>query len=150
VPGGPFPGGPPPRGGGPHVWARVSSGRPGEGCEVDERRAAELLRVERDRIEAELSRLTGELVPENQAKPGAELDPADAAEHLDEREQDLGRIEDLRAELAAVARAEERLAQGTYGLSVESGEPIPDARLERMPTAERTIEEQRRLERRGG
>ncbi len=31
--------------------------------------------------------------------------------------------------------------------SVESGEPIPDARLEANPTAERTVEEQERYER---
>ena len=46
-------------------------------------------------------------------------------------------------------RAEERLKAGTYGVSVESGEPIPDARLEAQPTAERTIEEQERFERGG-
>ena len=47
--------------------------------------------------------------------------------------------------LAALERAEARLAAGTYGLSIESGEPIPDERLEIVPTAERTVaEEQRR------
>ena len=50
--------------------------------------------------------------------------------------------DDLRRELAALERAEARLAEGTYGLSVESGEPIPDQRLEAVPTAERTIEEE--------
>ena len=117
---------------------------------MDEQRAAELLQAERERIETELRRLTGEILPNADTEPGADVDRADAAEHLDSREQDLGRISDLEAQLAAVARAEERLAQGTYGLSIESGEPIPDARLEHTPTAERTIEEQRRLERRGG
>ena len=47
-------------------------------------------------------------------------------------------------ELAAVERAEARLAAGTYGLSIESGKPIPDQRLEALPTAERTVEEQER------
>ena len=51
----------------------------------------------------------------------------------------------LREELAAVERAEERLMSGTYGLSIDSGEPIPDERLEAVPTAERTVEEERRL-----
>ena len=50
--------------------------------------------------------------------------------------------EDLREQLAAVERAEERLAAGTYGLSVESGQPIPDERLEAVPTAELTVEEE--------
>jgi DnaK suppressor protein len=48
--------------------------------------------------------------------------------------------------LAAAERAEQRLAAGTYGLSLESGEPIPDERLEAMPTAERTVEEQARFD----
>ena len=37
-----------------------------------------------------------------------------------------------------------RLAAGTYGLSIRSGEPIPDERLEADPAAELTVEEARR------
>ena len=40
------------------------------------------------------------------------------------------RAGDVKERLAALERAEERLAAGTYGLSIESGEPIPDERLE--------------------
>ena len=63
-------------------------------------------------------------------------------------EEELGEgvAERLRAELEAIERAEKRLAEGTYGLSIESGEPIPDARLETIPWAERTSEEQARYE----
>jgi len=50
--------------------------------------------------------------------------------------------DDLHEQLAAVDRAEMRLAAGTYGVSVESGKPIPDERLEAVPTAERTVEEE--------
>ena len=46
-----------------------------------------------------------------------------------------------REELAAVERAEARLAAGTFGLSIESGRPIPADRLQADPTAERTAEE---------
>jgi DnaK suppressor protein len=53
---------------------------------------------------------------------------------------------DLRSQLANVARAEQRIEVGTYGRSVESGSPIPDARLEVEPLAERTVEEQRSFE----
>jgi DnaK suppressor protein len=52
----------------------------------------------------------------------------------------------LRDELASVIRAETRIAQGTFGLSVESGARIPDDRLEAEPLAERTVEEQSRFE----
>ena len=60
-------------------------------------------------------------------------------------ELDEGLSDDLRVKLAAVERAEQRLAAGTYGLSIESGDPIPDERLEAVPTAERTVEEQARF-----
>ena len=73
---------------------------------------------------------------------------ADQVEPLRD-ELDEGRSDDLREELAAVERAEARLADGTYGLSVESGEPIPDERLEAMPWAGRTVEEQARYDRSG-
>ena len=107
---------------------------------MDPERARELLAAERTRIENALSRLghqdTGELSDEQ--------DPANLASDLYQDEFDAGRADDLREELAAVERAEARLAAGTYGLSVESGEPIPDERLEAVPTAERTAEEERR------
>jgi DnaK suppressor protein len=104
---------------------------------VDSERAHELLAAERARLESALARLrpqdTGEL-----------SDDEDLASELAQDELDEGIAEELREELHAVERAEERLAAGTYGLSVESGEPIPDERLEALPTAERTIEEEAR------
>ena len=58
----------------------------------------------------------------------------------------LAPIDELRRQLAAVERAEERLKAGRYGLSVESGERIPDGRLEVLPTAERTLAEEEAFE----
>ena len=74
-------------------------------------------------------------------------DLADDASDLYQEGVDVGRIDELRDQLAALERAEERLRDGRYGLSVESGEPIPDDRLEVVPTAERTVTEEERLER---
>ena len=71
-------------------------------------------------------------------------DPFNLSADLYQDELDEGLADDLREELAAVERAEARLAAGTYGISVESGEPIPDERLEAIPTAERTVEEEAR------
>jgi DnaK suppressor protein len=106
---------------------------------MDPDRARELLARERARIEESLAALNrdGPLEGDDRAEPG-ERD----SEDLYQDEYDEGRRNDLRTELAAVERAEARLEAGTYGLSVESGEPIPDARLEALPTAERTIEEE--------
>lgn|GEM_PF-4147932 len=54
--------------------------------------------------------------------------------------------ERLEGELAMLTRAERRLRDGTYGISVESGRPIPQERLRANPLAERTVEEQRRFD----
>ncbi len=78
-------------------------------------------------------------------EPADELDPANLATDLYQDELDEGLADDLRQQLAAVERAEARLADGTYGLSIESGEPIPDERLEIVPTAELTTDEERAL-----
>ena len=71
---------------------------------------------------------------------------ADAGSDLFENERDQSVIERLERELEAIDRAEQRVEEGTYGVSVESGEPIPDGRLEAIPWAERTAEEQARFE----
>ena len=110
---------------------------------MDPARARELLAAERARIEQALAQ-RGHV---DAGEPTDEDDPANQASDLYQDELDEGLAEDLREELRAVERAEARLAAGTYGLSIESGEPIPDERLEAYPTAERTVDEQRRLER---
>jgi DnaK suppressor protein len=46
--------------------------------------------------------------------------------------------------MAALQRTEQRLEGGTFGYSVRSGLPIPDARLEADPAAELTVEEAQR------
>jgi DnaK suppressor protein len=101
-------------------------------------RARELLAAERERIERALTRLGHQ----DTGEPADEEDPANLASELYQDEFDQGLADDLREELAAVERAEARLAAGTYGLSIESGKPIPDERLEVVPAAERTVEEE--------
>ena len=103
---------------------------------MDSDRAAELLALERERIESAIADL-------NSPGPGEEDEPGERDdEGLYQKEFDEGRADDLREQLEALEAAEARLAAGTYGLSVDSGEPIPDARLESLPTAERTVEEE--------
>jgi DnaK suppressor protein len=106
---------------------------------MEPERAKELLARERSRIEQALGILEGggPLESDENREPGEE-----GSEDLYQDGMDQGRTEDLRRELAAVARAEARLKDGTYGLSVLSGDPIPDGRLEARPTAELTVEEQ--------
>jgi DnaK suppressor protein len=105
---------------------------------VDPERARELLAAERRRIEGEVADLErGGAARDDEGETG------DDAADLYQDELDDSREGDLREQLAAVERAEVRLAAGTFGLSVESGEPIPDERLEAIPTAELTVEEER-------
>jgi len=106
---------------------------------MDDERASELLAAERLRIEQAIAVRAEQdaRAAEAQEEPGG-----GGSEDLYEKELQVGLEEGLAEQLAALERAEARLAAGSYGLSVESGEPIPDARLEALPLAERTVAEQ--------
>jgi DnaK suppressor protein len=111
---------------------------------MDGDQARDLLARERARLE----RAVGDL-SERHDDDQDPFEAADAGPDLLDAELGEGLAERLREELAAVERAEARLAEGTYGLSIDSGEPIPDARLEAIPWAERTAQEQTRYESHG-
>jgi DnaK suppressor protein len=111
---------------------------------MEEERAQELLRRERARLEKALSAQSG--IEEDELSTQDQHLGDEATELYDDEFAD-GLREQFTQQLAAVERAEKRLAAGTYGLSVESGDRIPDERLEAYPAAERTAEEQARLER---
>ncbi len=115
---------------------------------VGPERARELLERERNRIESALASARRErqsVVDEI----GTATDAEDDAELISDEQVDDAVASQLRAELEAVERAEARLEAGTFGLSVESGTPIPRERLEAIPWAERTAEEQARYDVRG-
>ncbi len=110
---------------------------------MDEQRAYALLRAERVRVEELLARSVAAGDDDREAE-NAEIAVSDAAEPLIAEGVEDAVEEGLRERLAALDRAELRLQAGTYGRSVVSGEPIPDARLEANPAAEVTVEEARR------
>ena len=112
---------------------------------MDQEEAAQLLARERKRIQEALASFGGPLEGDDRLEPGDE-----GTEDLYQDEYDEGRREDLRKDLASLERAEARLAEGNYGLSVESGEPISDDRLRALPTAERTVEEEGSFRSAGG
>ena len=105
---------------------------------MDPDRARELLDAERQRIERALAHLKHQ----DDAEPGDDEDPGNLGSNTYQDELDEGLSDDLHGQLAAVERAEARLEAGTYGVSIESGKPIPDERLEALPTAERTAQEE--------
>jgi DnaK suppressor protein len=110
---------------------------------IDEARARVLLQRERERIERSLANLE-RLRRSELDEIDTGTNPLDDGEQLEEEEVDEALAVQLRAEFEAVERAEKRLEDGTYGFSVESGDPIPAQRLEAIPWAERTAEEQER------
>jgi DnaK suppressor protein len=109
---------------------------------MDEQRARELLGEERARV-TDLLHERVEAGQEDRATANADGDMADPAERLTAEEGDDAVAVGLRQRLVALDRAERRIEAGTFGLSVRSGLPIPDDRLEADPTAELTVEESR-------
>ncbi|MGH2939362.1 MAG: TraR/DksA family transcriptional regulator [Solirubrobacterales bacterium] len=106
---------------------------------MDDARAKELLKAERERVEAGLAKVRDEGRGEStEDAPAGDFNN----ENLYEDELAEGREGDLKRRLDRIERAEERLAAGTYGLSTKSGAPIPDGRLEAEPLAELTVDEE--------
>jgi DnaK suppressor protein len=65
----------------------------------------------------------------------------DDAQKTTLRDNDAARFEHNVGRLSAIRRALEKIEDGTYGLSDESGKPIPKARLEAVPESVLTVEE---------
>jgi RNA polymerase-binding transcription factor len=107
---------------------------------MDEDEARELLRVERARVQQLLDDLAQSGLDDRSAasEPG---DMTDSAEPLTREQMDDAVAVALRERLEAIAKAEQRLASGTFGRSVRSGMPIDDERLRADPAAELTVEE---------
>jgi DnaK suppressor protein len=73
----------------------------------------------------------------------------DAAQKLDTLETRGNLVNHDIGRLARVKRALNKIDAGTYGFSDVSGQPIPDQRLEAMPEAINTVQEQEASERAG-
>lgn len=105
-------------------------------------RARELIERERDRIMQLLTSAAMARADDREAAADARAASVlDAANPLAQELVDDAVAEHLGARLAALDRAGERLRAGTYGLSVRSGLPIPDERLEADPAAELLVDE---------
>jgi DnaK suppressor protein len=109
---------------------------------MDQAQARALLDGERARLQRLLQAETGDPRPADLV--GDEVDDAD---RRDAEQTGLAVDQLLRTRWAALQRAEGRLAAGSYGRSVRSGQAIPDERLEADPLAELTVEEAAAAER---
>jgi DnaK suppressor protein len=87
--------------------------------------------------------------PEARGGADGEIEDGDVAERMVVQEDAL-RLSGVHPDrLADVERAIAKLDAGTYGVSEESGEPIPLERLDVVPWARRTAAEEERRERTG-
>jgi DnaK suppressor protein len=107
---------------------------------MDDERARSLLRAERKRVTELLNETTG-AGEEDRSEANEPGDMTDPAERLTAEQADDAVSAGLRERLEAIERAERRIDEGTFGYSVRSGLPIPDARLEADPAAELTVGE---------
>ena len=113
---------------------------------MNDLRARRLVSDQRARVESLLAQATGEIRADGALQRQQTGENAEAGGTLESEAVSGALAADLRDRLESVERAEHRIALGTYGKSVVSGEPIPAERLEAEPLAERTIEEQRDFE----
>ncbi len=107
---------------------------------MDNETAASLLRTEKARI-LDLLNDTDDAAQLDREGANEQGDWADPGVSLTSEEEDDAVTESLRDRLAAIERAQQRLANGTYGISVRSGAIIPDERLEADPAADLTADE---------
>lgn len=68
--------------------------------------------------------------------------PGDMGTEQFEQQRDAGLEQMARERLIEIDDALSRIEEGTYGLSETSGKPIPEERLEAMPTARNLVEEE--------
>ena len=80
-------------------------------------------------------------------RTGGAMELEDDAQELDALERDGNLVVRDVARLERVDRALQKIAEGTYGLSDKSGEPIPRERLEAVPEALYTLSEEEVRER---
>ena len=83
----------------------------------------------------------------SQEEQDTQFDSGDESQYTFTREIDATLGQQFDRQLEEVNRALEKIEEGTYGLSDDTGEPIPKGRLEAIPEALYTVEAQERRER---
>jgi DnaK suppressor protein len=111
-----------------------------DNARMDPEQARERLLTERAEVLA-LLKDTEQAVEEDRSAGAGVGDQVDAAQPLTAEGMDESIADTLRDRLGAIDRALRRIQDGTYGLSVRSGTPIPEGRLDADPAAELTVEE---------
>ncbi len=109
----------------------------------------------KERLEAKQKELQGNMASLTEAHP-TPVDSIEANEGSQDFEETAIDFDEIQKEqsieyneqalLTEVQEALKRIENGTYGKSVVSGKPIPEKRLEVIPWASRTIEEEEQIE----
>ena len=98
----------------------------------------ELLRIQRG--------MEGDQQNRGEEQGDTQPDSGDESQDMFNREMDATIGQQAGQRVQDVERALEKIEEGTYGLSDESGDSIPKGRLEAMPEAIRTVNEQQEFE----
>lgn len=113
---------------------------------MNDDRARQLLDAERTRLEGLRGRIddAGDASQEDSLSELSTVDqhPADVGSETFERTKDLSFQEDVEGRLEDIARALDKLDDGTYGTCEVCGEAIPDERLEAVPAARYCVKHQ--------
>ena len=97
-------------------------------------------------LDSTTATLEGEGAGESSELSHHDQHPADTATEIADVDRQDAVIEAAGDQRAQVEAALARLDDGSYGVCVDCGKPIPDARLEVRPEAARCIEDQEKAE----
>lgn len=115
---------------------------------MDQTVARQRLEELRDDLERSASTLEAEGAGTGSELSSVDQHPADAATDLQDADRQGAVLETISDQLAQVQAALGRLDEGTFGVCVECGQPLPDERLEARPEAARCMQCQTREEER--
>jgi len=105
---------------------------------------------ERDRLYIERKLIDQDLIRlgQSQADEGKSVGNhmADEGGSIQETDNDLAVRGNVELVLAEIERALKKFDAGTYGICEDTGEPIPEARLEALPYARYTVKAQEKRE----
>nr|WP_199039398.1 TraR/DksA family transcriptional regulator [Dyella sp. ASV24] len=114
----------------------------------------EFIAQQRKRLETLRQQVLGGELDVNARKRAFTEEHGDEAEEFEDEAQSLAQEEVRQAQhdvddqrVADIQRALEKIDEGTYGISDESGDSIPKARLEVRPESVLTVEEEAARER---
>jgi RNA polymerase-binding transcription factor DksA len=111
-------------------------------------RFKQMLLDEKTRIEIERADYRGEEAGDTEEQEGGDLadydpnDPADEASNLFDRDRMMAATENMTRILDKIERALKKIDDGTYGFSDIDGKPIPIERLEAIPYAVTTVQQE--------